>query len=120
MAAVRVVRWMAGRPWTLALVTWVVLAVPGFLVVQADHDRSDRFVDCLTNWANDTSGRSSLLGKASLERDEAESDVLRDAARGDRDALIRDLARYVTKDDARRELLAKHPVPDPPTLRCRR
>lgn len=116
----RVVRWAAARPWTLALVTWVVLAVPGFVVVQADHDRSDRFVDCLTNWANETSGRSSLLGKASQERDDAESDVLRDAARGDRAALIQDLAKYVDTDDSRRALLAAHPVPEPPTLRCRR
>lgn len=116
----RVVRWAAARPWTLALVTWVVLAVPGFVVVQADHDRSDRFVDCLTNWANDTSGRSSLLGKASADRDEAVSNVLRDAARGDRDALIRDLAAYVTADDAWRALLAQNPIPEPPTLRCRR
>jgi hypothetical protein len=102
------------------MVTWVVLAVPGFLVVQANNTRSDRFVDCLTEWANETSGRSSLLGKASAERDEAVSRVLRDAARGDRDALIRDLVEYVRVDDARRALLADHPVPEPPNLRCRR
>ena len=111
---------MTRRPWTLALVTWVVLAVPGFVVVQRDHDRSDRFVDCLTDWANETSGRSSVLGKASQDRDDAVSKVLRDAARADRDALIRDLAYYVQLDDARRALLAEHPVPEPPTLRCRR
>lgn len=113
-------RWLAARPWTLALVTWVVLAVPGFVVVQGNNARSDNFVDCLTRWANETSDRSSVLGKASQDRDEAESRVLRDAARGDRDSIIRDLADYVRLDDARRTLLAENPVPEPPHLRCRR
>lgn len=114
------IRWLSRRPWTLAMVMWVVLAVPGFVVVQHNNAVTEGFVDCLTGWANETSGRSSVLTKATQDRDEAIGRVIRDAAHGDRDAIIRDLALYVEVDDARRALLAANPIPDPPVLRCRR
>lgn len=122
-----VVRWLAARPWTLAMVTWLILAIPGFLVVQRNNSvtedngrRTDAFVECLTDWANETSGRSSVLTKATQDRDEAIGRILRDAANRDGEAIVRDLALYVKVDDDRRALLAANPIPDPPVLRCRR
>lgn len=119
-------QWLARRPWTLALVTWVALAVPGFVVVSNNNSiteetgrRTDVFVKCLTEWANESADRTRALTNTRKPLDDAERAVLLAAAHADREGLVRGLADYKTaseKYEADREL---HPVPDAPSLRCR-
>lgn len=122
----RPARWLAKRPWTLALVTWVILAVPGFLVVSNNNNateengrRTDQFVKCLTEWANESADRTRALGAVRKPLDDAEKAVLLAAAHADRVGIIQGLADYVKAANDYDAGLAAHPVPEPPNLRCR-
>lgn len=111
-------KWLAGRPWLLALLIVTVLGVPGYIAFQIQDSKQDHLIDCLTTWSEDFTGRSSNLSAATEKLATAEDVLLRSAATGDRQAIIDNLQKYVTASDEYKLKLQENPVPEAPRLRC--
>jgi hypothetical protein len=107
------------RPWILSLILVTVIAVPGFIRVETISNKTDKVVQCISDWADATARRSAALSNATFERNEATDKLFRAAAAADRTALQQHLAEYVVASDKYKGTLRDNPVPASPELVCR-
>ena len=73
---------------------------------------------CVTEWANATSERSSLLSGLALARTTSLDHLIRDVANRSPSHFRRDLRRYIAASNAYNRGLEDHPPPAPPRIRC--
>jgi hypothetical protein len=103
-----------------ATVLILAVTVPGFVRVQQISGEQDRLLECVTEWSTEQTVRSSALDTASSERTEALDRLIRVVAAPDpsREHFRAALDQYVAASDAYLTVLAEHPVPESPALRC--
>jgi hypothetical protein len=106
------------RPWLLALIMMTFLAVPGFLRVEYINDRTDRIVECITDWSDVVSRRSNALTEANTNRSNALDAVIRAAASQNRQLLVNSINDYIVVSDEYFITLKEHPVPESPKFNC--
>jgi hypothetical protein len=114
----RIVRWLRGRPFTAMLVMLTVVAVPGFLRVEALDREQVRIIECTQAWGDASMARTTVLGDLSADRTDALDRLVRAVASQDEEQFAMALASYLAASDAYRDALIAHPVPEPPSLRC--
>lgn len=106
------------RPWLFGLILVVLIAVPGFSIYSIQDSKQDKLINCISIWADEITGRSSVLTEASRKRINAEDEVLRAAAAGNRTNVLEKLQLYVSASDFYNSELNRHPIPESPKLRC--
>lgn len=119
------IKWLTGHPWLMALIIVLVVGsgpIVGFTLYNNEKERRDiqqqELVKCITQWADEVSGRSSALKIANDELRTAEDNLIRSVATGDRSIFQKNYDTYITKSDNLIKVSKEHPVPDAPNLRC--
>lgn len=87
-------------------------------------ERGRAVSSCISDWANATTSRNSILTELSSQRSHRLDLLVRDIAlparsRGEaRRRFRRDLVKYIDASDNYNKALAEHPIPKPPSVRC--
>jgi len=118
---------------TLIVVAAVLLGSILYLQVSTTIKTNDLaqenqdFISCVSDWANKTSIRTSILTGLNIRRQDALDTVIRDVALGqnpkaDRAALTKkfqnDIEAYVKVSDTYNDALKNHPPPKSPKFSC--
>jgi hypothetical protein len=111
-------RWLRDRPLFAALLMLAVVAVPGFLRVEAVARQQADIITCVQAWGDASVARTALLGGLAQARADALDELVRAVAEQDEEQFAAALAAYLAASDEYRTALAEHPVPEPPSLRC--
>lgn len=112
-----------------ALVVGILVLASLALVRTSDNVSSQRnLTECLTNWANVTTGRTSTLTRRNQDRLNRLDIVIRDVALGQskdpkvravlRTKFYKDITAYVKASDRYNDALKAHPIPRSPKLAC--
>jgi hypothetical protein len=114
----RALAWLRVHPLFAALLMLAVVAVPGFLRMEAVANQQADLITCVQAWGDATVARTALLGGLSAARSDALDELVRAVAEQDEEQFAAALAAYLAASDEYRTALAEHPVPEPPSLRC--
>jgi hypothetical protein len=74
--------------------------------------------NCVSDWANATSARTSVLTRVSTARSDRLDALIRDVSGASQQKFHADLALYIKASDAYSSALKMHPLPSSPKLRC--
>jgi hypothetical protein len=108
------------HPWLFSLVLILVVAVPGFIRVEAINNKTDETVACVQEWAEANSNRTRTVSAANQKRQDATDTLIRSVAIAQTDpgAWTKAYEAYIEASDDYTETIKKNPVPPPPTDIC--
>jgi hypothetical protein len=109
--------WLARHPWVTSLIMVAVFAAAaGWRDVVRERGQVS-YDNCVSQWAEQVTARSSAISKASDELWRTMARILRDTAGGDPNAARAD---FITHLDAYIRASNDHPVPQALALKCTR
>ena len=114
----RVAEWAAAHPFLTNLLVLVAVVSPGYFVMQdlRSHDRE--IIDCVTEWADASTGRSETLTQLNQNRTSSLDLLVRAIAMSDRQLFRDRLTDYIEASDEYERALAQNPVPESPKIEC--
>ncbi len=109
-----------GRSRRFARIVATTLAGTLILLVAGGYFTVDTYLsrNCLRDWANKTTARTSALTGLNQQRQDALDVVLRDAFAGDQTKTRDDFTKYLAVSDAYRAQSVATPVPPAPAFNC--
>lgn len=118
MMIARVRKFCRRHRWILVLLILLAVVVPGFIRTEQLDDRQDNYIECVAEWADQTTARSEYLAAPIARKDVAEDNLIRAVALDDPEEFRVALTEYLEASDALAEARAEQPVPESPRLQC--